>query len=654
MGGIAGFISEHKKADIQIIKRMLSLIRHRGSDDCNIFIDNNIATGSKGLCEADSDNNSQYASVKNHNLTVSFSGRIFNYPELKSELEKKGYRFITLDSEELIIYLYSEYGKDCVNKLNGQFAFSIWDKTKQELFLTRDRIGILPLFYYLSSDLFVFGSEVKALFGHPDVKPEFCVNSLSEVFTFWATVSPNTVFRGIKECPPGHYMLIKNGKAKIIKYWDLKFSEPGNYFRGSFDDAVSEFDTVFSDSVKLRLRTDIEIGAYLSGGIDSATITQYIKSARPGNLQTFSVGFSEKEFDESEYQKIVSNYLQTRHTGYNITSFEIAENFPRAIWHCETPLLRTSPVPMFKLSQRVKEHNINIVLSGEGADELLAGYNIFKENKIRRFWAKDKNSKIRPLLLSRLYPYIKALNNANPNALKLFFGYKLEETDSPVYSHLLRWNNTSSIKNHFNSEIKEKIKLTDPYQSVMNMLGSEMNFFDPLSKAQYIEMKIFLSGYLLSSQGDRMSMANGVEARFPFLDHRVIEFSNTLPPDYKLRGLNEKVLLKRMMKGKLPEEIINRPKQPYRAPVLNSFLGKQSPEYINEILSPEFLKESNIFNPDSVVRLLLKMNSGKAYSEIDNMALTAIISTQLLYYMFIKNFNNQYSDSFMNISLNKA
>ncbi len=649
MSGIAGYISASEKADIRILKRMLLLIEHRGGDTHDVFFDKNVATGN--IKPVDSEDNSQYNPAIHNNLTVSFSGRIFNSSELKAELEKKGYRFITANSDELIVNLYLEYGKDCVKKINGQFAFSIWDKTKQELFLARDRIGILPLFYYLSSDLFVFGSEIKALFGHPEVKPEFCIDSLSEVFTFWTTVSPNTVFKGIKECPPGHYMVVKNSEAIITKYWNLRFSEPGNYFTGSFDDAVAEFDSVFSDSVKLRLRSETEAGAYLSGGIDSATIAHYIKSVRPGDLETFSVGFADKEFDESEYQKIASDYLQTRHTGYNISSFEIAENFPGAIWHCEMPLLRTSPVPLLALSQKVRENNFNIVLSGEGADELLAGYNIFKEDRIRRFWAKDKNSKIRPLLLSRLYPYIQALNNANPNALKLFFGYKLEETDSPVYSHLLRWNNTSSIKNHFNSDIKEKIRLTDPYLNVLNMLGDEINSLDPLSKAQYIEMRIFLAGYLLSSQGDRMSMANGIEARFPFLDHRVIEFSNTLPPDYKLRGLNEKVLLKRMMKGKLPQEIINRPKQPYRAPVLNSFLNDGSPEYINEILSRRFLKESNIFNPDSVSRLLLKMNSGKAYSEIDNMALTAIISTQLLYHLFIKSFNNQYSDNITNVIL---
>jgi asparagine synthase (glutamine-hydrolysing) len=219
----------------------------------------------------------------------------------------------------------------------------------------------------------------------------------------------------------------------------------------------------------------------------------------------------------------------------------------------------------------------------------------------------------------------------------MFFGYKLSETGSPIYSHLLRWKNSSNIKNHFSKTIQEKLAGFDPYKNLMANLG-QMDNMDPLAKAQYIEMVIFLSGYLLSSQGDRMGMANSVEGRYPFLDHRIIEFCATLPPDFKLKGLNEKVLLKKMMKGKLPEEILNRPKQAYRAPILSSFLGTGAPAFVMELLSEGALLDAGIFNPDSVERLLAKMNSGKAYSEIDNMALTAILSTQLLHKQFIKEF----------------
>jgi asparagine synthase (glutamine-hydrolysing) len=293
---------------------------------------------------------------------------------------------------------------------------------------------------------------------------------------------------------------------------------------------------------------------------------------------------------------------------------------------------------MYSLSKKVRESNIKVVITGEGADEMLGGYNIFKENKIRHFWAKDPKSRIRPLLLKKLYPYITALQNANPNALKMFFGYKLDETDSPIYSHLLRWKNSSNIKNHFSNTIQEKLKLFDPYLHLLSNLNGHLDNLDPLSKAQFLEITIFMSGYLLSSQGDRMGMANSVEGRFPFLDHRLIEFCASLPPDFKLKGLNEKVLLKKMMKGKLPEEILKRPKQAYRAPILSSFLGEDAPEYVSEILSYSSLKKADIFNPDSVEKLLIKMKSEKAFSEIDNMAITAIISTQLLHKYFIEEF----------------
>lgn len=639
MCGIAGYINNRGIASTETVKEMLARIIHRGPDECGIYAQDKIAMGSVRLSIIDLTTGQQPLANENLNLWIVFNGEIFNYIELRKELEIKGHRFRTHSDTEVIVHLYEEYGENCLAKLNGQFVFSIWDKNKQELFLARDRAGIRPLFYHQSPNLFVFGSEIKAIFEHPEVKRELSAEGISETFTFWTTITPNTAFDGIKECPPGHYIKYKQGKISIKRYWELNFSTPENYFKGSFDDAVSDFESLFYDSVKIRLRADVPVAAYLSGGIDSSVTTAFIKQIEPGILQTFSVGFTENEFDESEYQNIASEYFNTKHTGFKCTPAEIAENFQKVVWHSEIPLLRTSPSPMFSLSKKVRENNIKVVITGEGADEMLAGYNIFKENKIRHFWAKDKNSKYRPLLLTKLYPYITALQNANPNALKIFFGYKLEETDSPIYSHLLRWKNTSNIKTHFSNEIKNKLNSFDPYKKLMSRLNERLDQLDPLAKAQILEIEIFLSGYLLSSQGDRMGMANSVEGRYPFLDHRVIEFCASLPPDYKLKGLNEKVLLKKMMKGKLPEQILTRSKQAYRAPVLSSFLGNEAPEYVNDILSRSSLSDAGIFNPESVARLLQKMKSGKAYSEMDNMALTAVISTQLLYLQFIKEFN---------------
>ena len=638
MCGIAGYFDKSEKASALVLNRMLTRIQHRGPDECGIYINNNVGFGSVRLSIIDIVSGQQPLSNEDLTLWIVFNGEIFNYIELRSELEVKGHKFRTQSDTEVIVHLYEEYGEDCLSKLNGQFSFSIWDKNKQEFFLARDRVGIRPLYYYFTPNLFVYSSEIKAIFEHPKINRKISAKGISETFTFWTTITPNTVFEGIKECPPGHFIKVKNGEILIQKYWEINYAAKENYYSGSFQDAISEFEDLFQDSVKIRLRADVPVAAYLSGGIDSSITTAYIKKIDPKILQTFSVGFTEKEFDESHFQNIASNYFNTKHISYTCTTKEVAENFPKVVWHCEMPLLRTSPSPMYSLSKKVRENNIKVVITGEGADELLAGYDIFKENKIRHFWSKYPKSRIRPLLLRKLYPYITAIQNANPNALKLFFGYKLSETDSPIYSHLLRWKNTSNIMKHFSKGMQDKLAHFDPYSNLLSNLSERMDKIDPLAKAQYIEITVFLSGYLLSSQGDRMSMANSVEGRYPFLDHRIIEFCASLPPDFKLKGLKEKVLLKEMMKGKLPEEILNRPKQAYRAPILSSFLGEEAPEFVMEILSPSSLLEADIFNPVSVSKLLVKMNSGKAYSEIDNMALTAIISTQLLYQQFIKEF----------------
>jgi asparagine synthase (glutamine-hydrolysing) len=651
MCGIAGYIDKFNQAEALVINRMLTRIHHRGPDECGIYIDKNIGIGSVRLSIIDIEGGHQPMPNEDLSLWIVFNGEIFNYIELRKELEEKGHHFRTQSDTEVLVHLYDEYGEDCLSKLNGQFVFSIWDKNKQEMFLARDRVGIRPLFYHHSPELFVFGSEIKAIFEHPKVNREISFEGLAETFTFWTTITPNTVFKGIKECPPGCFIKVKNGEIKVQKYWELNFATPDNFYKGSFEDAISDFRELFKDSVRIRLRADVPVAAYLSGGLDSSVTTAFIKEIEPDVLQTFSVGFTEDEFDETYFQNVASDYFNTKHISFKCTSGEVAENFPEVVWHSEMPLLRTSPSPMYSLSKKVRENNIKVVITGEGADELLAGYNIFKENKIRRFWSKDKKSRIRPLLLKKLYPYITALQNANPNALKMFFGYKLDETDSPIYSHLLRWKNSSNITNHLSIEIKEQLSTFDPYSELLLNLDGKLNELDPLAKAQYLEIKIFLSGYLLSSQGDRMGMANSVEGRYPFLDHRIIEFCASLPPDYKMKILNEKVLLKKMMKGKIPDEILNRPKQAYRAPILSSFLGEEAPPYVKEVLSPESLLKTGIFNPESVAKLLVKMNSGKAYSEIDNMALTAIISTQILHKQFIEEFKHLNRNDLINCNI---
>lgn len=637
MCGIAGIfhLKDNQQSDRNILGRMLVRIQHRGPDESGMFLAPQIGLGHVRLSILDLKTGSQPMPDESKNYWIVFNGEIFNYIELREELIKKGYRFRTTSDTEVLLQLYKEYGKDCLQKLNGQFAFAIWDKSSEELFLARDRVGIRPFYYTLVNNTFIFGSEIKAILEYPEVHAEISSHTLSQIFTFWAPLSPNTIFRNIKELPPGSYMIVNKKGIRSAKYWELTFPPAGEERDISLDEALQELDTLYRDAVNIRLRADVPVGAYLSGGIDSSITTAYIRQIFPDILRTFSIGFADKEFDESHYQKIVIDNLHTKHSGVYCTSQEIADTYPEVVWHTEVPLLRTSPAPMYFLSESVRKNNFKVVITGEGADEMFAGYNIFKETIIRNFWSRQPDSRIRPLLLKKLYPYIPQLSQ-NPGVLKLFFGYRLQDTGSPFYSHLLRWHNTSRLKAFLSAEYSEDVNRYDPVEDLKKLLPEGFDKWSTLAKAQWLEINIFMSEYLLSSQGDRMAMANSIEGRYPFLDHRIMEFAATLPPGFKLHGLTEKYILKKMMKGKLPDVIVDRPKQAYRAPIGSTFV-RNTPDYLKNILSENTIRKAGIFDPDNVTKLQEKMSSGQNSSEMDNMALTGIISTQLLYDLFIAN-----------------
>ena len=637
MCGIAGFyqFNQNTNKKITTLRRMLTRIKHRGPDESGIYLSDVVGMGSVRLSIIDLSTGTMPLSNEDESLWIVFNGEIFNYIELKDDLLAKNHTFRTNSDTEVIVHLYEEYGPEFLNKLNGQFAIAIWDKNKQELLLARDRVGIRPLFYTTVNNSFVFASEIKSILEFPEFNPVISAKALSEYFTFWTSLSSNTIFEDVFEVPPGAYMTINSSGKTIINYWELPITKPNAYKYTNIDEAAKDFETIFSDAVKLRLRADVQVAAYLSGGIDSSITTSFIKKITPESLRTFSIGFTEKDFDESSFQIIARDYFNTQHSSVTCSPRDISENFKDVVWHSEAPLLRTAPVPMSILAKSVRDHNIKVVITGEGADELFGGYNIFKETKIKHFWAKDPQSKYRPLLLKKLYPYIPQISNASGNMLKMFFGYKLNDTNSPIYSHLLRWNNTSRINNYLSKSYKERVRNYDAISVVEEQLNEKLDGYDYLTKAQWIELNFFMSKYLLSSQGDRMAMANSVEGRYPFLDHRVIEFCMQLHPDLKLKGLNEKYLLKKMMKGRLPEEILNRSKQAYRAPIRSTFFSEEMPVYLKEMLSEEKVVDFGIFNPKFVNQLKKKMKLDKQISEIDNMAITAILSTQILHDLFI-------------------
>lgn len=638
MCGITGILNLTNDQPIQqmALRQSLAMIRHRGPDGFGIYIDDCVGLGSARLSIIDLSGGDQPISNEDGNLWIVFNGEIFNYVELRPPLEARGHRFSTHTDTEVILHLYEDYGPDCLQYLNGQFAFAIWDVHQHSLFLARDRLGIRPLFYTQHNGQLLFASEIKSILAYPGMSTEIDPVALDQVFTYWSTLSPRSAFKEIYDIPPAHYLLAQDGQVHLRPYWALDFMPPSGPAR-SEQEYLEEFEELLIDATRIRLRADVPVGAYLSGGLDSSTTAAIIRNYTDNKLDTFSISFSDPEFDESQFQQRMARFLGTQHQVVFTEHADIGRIFPDVIWHTETPILRTAPAPMYQLSELVRQNNYKVVMTGEGADEFLAGYDIFKEAKIRRFWARQRDSKGRPLLLQRLYPDITALPNSS-TYLASFFGEGLEEVDLPDYSHTIRWRTTRRAKRFFSDELRHEVELQAGLAPYQIPYPDGFMSWHPLSRAQWLEVTVFLSQYLLSSQGDRPAMAHSVEGRYPFLDYRVVEFCNRLPPSLKLFGLKEKYLLKRLSSKWLPAEIWQRPKRPYRAPIHRSFFNQQTPAWVRELLSPEWLRNSGLFKPESVNQLVQKLEARKPLGETDDMALAGILSSQLVYQQFIANF----------------
>jgi asparagine synthase (glutamine-hydrolysing) len=638
MCGIAGIVSIHNDSDISmgLLEDMIAAVRHRGPDGFGFYRDEKIGLAHARLSIIDIEGGSQPMHNENRNLWIIFNGEIFNYIELRKDLEKRGHRFYTMSDTEVIIHLYEDHGPDCLKFLNGQFAFAIWDKKEESLFIARDRVGIRPFFYTTVNGSLLFASEIKSLFVHEAVEREIDPFALDQIFTFWMTLPPRTAFKGIHELPAGHFMLVKNGNIRIEQYWDPDFTPSESIH--SEERYAEELRELLIDATRLQLRADVPVGAYLSGGIDSSVITALIKNFTDTPLRTFSVTFDDEAFDESSYQRQMIDHLETDHSDIRCTYSDIGSIFPDVIWHTEKPIVRTAPAPLFMLSKLVRKSGYKVVLTGEGSDEIMAGYDIFKEVKVRRFLEKCPDSKFRPLILKRLYPYLTHSPVKSVPYAEAFFRSDNSAYPDECYSHVPRWNTTSKIKTFFSDSMKETL-MNYNAASELSPLLSGVGGYDDISLAQYVEMKTLLSGYLLSSQGDRVAMAHSIEGRFPFLDHRVIEFCCKLPPTVRMRVLTEKYILKESMKDLVPKSILKRSKQPYRAPDSQSFFKGTPPDYIGELLSDDNLRMTGYFNTKAVSALVRKCRQNPVLGFKDNMAVVGIISTLLLHDRFIEHFD---------------
>jgi len=657
MCGIAGIfnIAGGSVVDRRMLERMIFPITHRGPDGYGFFLDHCVGLAHARLSIIDLEGGWQPIHNEDKTKWIIFNGEIFNYIELRLELERRGHKFYTDSDTEVILHLYEEKQEKCLDDLNGQFAIAIYDSDKKEIFLARDRMGIRPFYYTFYENCLYFASEIKSIFsansGIPrGINPEI----LSEIFTFWMPGGDESIFNEIRQLRPGHWARVDHtGKFHEEEYWDIPFTgqawQECQAYRTE-EDYAEGLRELLIDAVRLRLRSDVPVGAYLSGGIDSSAITSLVRNFTSNPLKTFSVTFSDHVYDERSEQKAMVDYLQTDHHSVNCSYKKIADAFPEVIWHTETPVLRTASAPLFILSELVNQHDYKVVLTGEGADELLGGYDIFKEAKIRAFIKKSPDSAFRPLLLKRLYPYLALSPTQSAEYAKKFFDTEAMVSDL-FYAHRPRWKTTERTKVFLSKEVIEQCNKSNPIEKVSGRYQAKLRGLDYFSRAQYLESKMLLGNYLLSSQGDRMAMAHSVEGRFPFLDHRVVEFACTIPVRYRMKVLNEKNILKKSIDGLLPDSIVKRKKQPYMAPDILSFFGDSVTEYIDYYLSEKLLNESGLFKQKAVSLLVAKCRRGGRQGFRENMAFVGILSTQIAYDKFIKNFQINMPEKLKNIKI---
>jgi asparagine synthase (glutamine-hydrolysing) len=633
MCGIAGIVDARRRPTESQLEEMVATLRHRGPDASGVQLCGDAGLAHARLSIIDLAGGAQPMSNEDGTVWITFNGEIYNYLELRDDLAARGHVFRTRSDTEVIVHAFEEYGPAAVEQFNGQFALAIWDTRARALFLARDRFGKKPLYFARKGSRFIFASEMKAVLADPAVDRAIDPRALRQIQAFWCTVPPRTIFSDVSELAPGTWLLMKGGQVEVESYWRPSYQEP--VAGRTEQDYADELRALLVDAVRLRmLRSDVPVGAYLSGGIDSAVTTAMIRRYTDVPLTTFSVAFEDPEFDEGPFQREAVAHLGIRDHHETVCRAEdIGRVFPEVIWHAEQPIVRTAPAPLYLLSRLVRDNGYKVVLTGEGSDEVLGGYDIFKEAKIRRFMAERPDSPRRALLLKRLYPYIPALQSQSPAYLQAFFQARPADLGSPFFSHLPRWNLASRLGVFLSDDVAQATRDYRPEEDLLGELPGEFAGWAPFCQAQYLETSGLLPGYILSSQGDRMQMANSVEGRCPFLDYRIAEFAGRLPPRLKMQVLNEKYILKRAAGDLIPPALKTRPKQPYRSMEIPSFFdtarGRARFDYVDELLSTEAIRDGGLFNPAAVARLVDKARSGGAIGVKDGMALVTILSTQL-------------------------
>ena len=611
MCGITGVLNfDGQPVSYSKLSEMTALLSHRGPDGQGVFVSGNIGLGHRRLSIIDISNAAKQPMVNaNETIIISFNGEIYNFRELTKTLVSKGYQFITKSDTEVIIKAYEEWGKDCLNYFNGMFAIAIYDKQKKSLFLARDRLGIKPLFYYHDANAFIFASEIKAILAHPSVSRNISSTCLHNYLSLNYSTAPLTLFDNVYQILPGHSLEILNsGKTISTQYWNVSFLEqPDSFSVNSESYWMDMLDEQLSNAVKRCLVSDVPFGAFLSGGLDSSTVTCYMTELLKSSIKTFSMGFNETEFSELPSAKIVSEYLGTEHTSAIASIIPDEDFLKKIVWHSEEPTADSSFLPMFYLSKMTK-NNVSVALSGDGADEILAGYSTYSAHYILKMF-KLLPEKIKKNIIAPL------VNRLPVSRGKVSFEYKLKQF---IAGSDLKWDEAHY---YWRSIFDENTKRNIYTELARNNIGNYSTFdfirpyFDDtrgscLNAMLEVDTKFYLPNDMLVKV-DRASMANSLEVRVPFLDHELVEVVARMPPRLKLKHYHKtKYILKKLMSTKLPRKIIHRKKEGFNVPISRWISGDMK-ELTFDVLSPAKLKQTGIFDSVKITKMLNEHISGK-------------------------------------------
>ena len=539
-------------------------------------------------------------------LVLVCNGEIYNYMELRKELIRRGHRFRTETDVEVILHLYEEKGMELLNDVNGQFAFVIYDKRKRLLFCARDHVGVAPFFYTFLSGTFIFGSEIKAILEYPGVPREIDPVALDQIMTFPSVICPRTMFKGIWSLESGHYLVInENAGLQKVKYWDLDYPGMQEGFPAKKEEEyIEELDELLSGAVRQRLQAEVPVGFYVSGGLDSSVIASKIYDGTKEERHSFSVNFEGDSRSERVFQQIMANHVKSIHHEKLITMKDIAEYLPRAVYHSESVLKETYNTASLILSEMANREGVRVVLTGEGADELFAGYVGYQFDAMRKASSQKRDPKeeeiCRQIWGDPDFFYEKNYGELREQKKKIYSPYFVMQGNYDCLQH----------------------KVVDKEQ---------IAHVDLVNKRSYIDIKLRLSEHLLAGHGDRAGLANSVEARYPFLDKKLMEYVRLLPPDLKLHQYKEKYILKKMASAYVPERIIQRPKYAFVAPGSADIL-RTNTEYVTDMLSYETIRRQGFFNPDEVERLKTEYlkPAFKLNLPYDNDTLIIILTFQIL------------------------